>query len=209
MSTEPPKNDPRDYDVPCTLLDAAEFDFSAATPPGQGVPVGGLEICATVQEQTEIDCTKADSTGPVVALRLTLQLAPGADQGGCTREFVELLHALNDLDVALGGRGLVLDQSLSAASGGLMTVVLRPLDVRWSLDRFRQMAALLGGQAEAQLDQDLSGPTDNRRITEVISLYEVWNGAATESPRDRVKGWRGRRQWLGGLEVELVQRKAG
>jgi hypothetical protein len=208
MSTESPKNDPRDDEVPCRLLDVAEFDFSAATPPEPGVPVGGLEICATVQEQTEIDCTEAVSTGPAVALRLTVRLAPGADPGICTRQFVELLHALNDLDLALGGRGLVLDQSLSAASGGLMTVVLRPLDVRWSLDRFRQMAALLGGLAEAQPGEEPSAPTDNGRIAEVISLYEGWTGAATESPRDRVQGWRGRRQWLAGLQVELVYRRA-
>ena len=38
MSTESPKNGPGDYEVPCRLLDAAEFDFSATTPPEQGAP---------------------------------------------------------------------------------------------------------------------------------------------------------------------------
>jgi hypothetical protein len=204
MSTEPPTNKPRDDEAPCRLLDATEFDFATATPPEKGVPVGGLETCATVQEQTEIDCTEAVSTGPAVALRLTVRLAAGADSGDCARQFVELLHALNDLDLTLGGRGLVLDESLSAACGGLMTVVLRPLDVRWSRDRFRQMAALLGDPAEVQPGEERPSPTDNRRIAEVISLYEGRNGAATELPRARVQGWRGRRQWVAGLQVELV-----
>lgn len=204
MSTEPPKIGSRDCEVPCRLLDAAEFDFSAATPAEQGVPVGGLEACATVQEQTEIDCSEAAVTGPAAALRLTVRLTPGADSGGCTREFVELLHALNDWDLALGGRGLVLDQSLSAASGGFLTAVLRPLDVRWSLDRFRQMAVLLGGPVEEQAGAEAPDPSDNGRIDDVISLYGEWDGAATESPHDRVQGWRGRRQWVAGLQVEFV-----
>jgi hypothetical protein len=206
MSTESARNDPQDGEALC-WLDAAEFDFSAE-PPEHGVPVGGLEICATIQEQTELDFAEAASTGPAVALRLTVRLAPGADLGDCTGEFVELLRALNDLDVALGGWGLVLDQSLSAASRGLLTVVLRPLDVRWSLDRFTQMAALLGGLAEAQPVEGLPDPSDNGQIAEVISFYAAWDRAATESPRDRVQGWRGRRQWVAGLEVELVGRRA-
>ena len=64
MSTEPARNGPRDYEVPCQLLDAAELDFSAETPPEQAAPTGGLETCVTVQEQTEIDCTEAVSAGP-------------------------------------------------------------------------------------------------------------------------------------------------
>jgi hypothetical protein len=209
MSTEPSKTGPRDYEVPCRLLDAAEFDFSAAAPPEQGVPAGSVEVCATAQEQTEIDCTERVAAGPAAALRLTVRLAAGADPGVCTREFVELLHALNDLDLALGGRGLVLDPSLSAASGGMLTVVLRPLDVRWSVERFRQMAALLGGQADAQPCAEPPKPADNGRIADVISLYEGWDGAAMESPHDRVQGWRGRRQWVAGLQVGLVERRAG
>jgi hypothetical protein len=204
MSTEPPKTDPGDEEVPCRQLDPAEFDFSAATPFEQNAPVGGLEICTTVQEQTEIDCTAAVSAGPAVALRLTVRQTPEADPGLCNQQFVELLHALNDFDLALGGRGLVLDPSLSAACDGLLTVVLRPLDVRWSQDRFRQMAALLGGSAAARPGEELSGPTDNARIAEVLSLYEARNGAATESPQARIQGWRGRPQWVAGLQAELM-----
>jgi hypothetical protein len=53
MSTDPAKNKPWDHEVPC-WLEAAEFDFTAATPSEHGVPVGGLEICTTVHEQTEL-----------------------------------------------------------------------------------------------------------------------------------------------------------
>jgi hypothetical protein len=176
-------------------------------PPEREVSAGSAEPCATAQEHTEIDCTETVSAGPATALRITVRVAPGTDPGVCTREFVELLRGLNDLDLALGGRGLVLDHSLSAASGGLLTVVFRPLDVRWSRDRFRQMAALLGGQAEAQPGAEPPDFTDNGRIADVISLYEGWNGAATETPGDRVQGWRARRQWVAGLQVALVERK--
>jgi hypothetical protein len=38
MSTKSPKSEPGDYEIPCRMLDAAEFDFSAATPPEQSAP---------------------------------------------------------------------------------------------------------------------------------------------------------------------------
>jgi hypothetical protein len=59
-------------------LDAAEFDFSAATPAPEGFPAGGLEICATIQEAMEIDCTGAVSAGPARERRAD---TPEADRG--------------------------------------------------------------------------------------------------------------------------------
>lgn len=167
MSAESPKKGGQTELGPCRLLEAAEFDLSAAAP-GQGIPAGEFEPCATVLEPTEIDCAEPVAAGPAVALRLTLRLAPGADRDACTREFVELLHALHDHDLALGGRGLVLDPSESEASDGLLTVVLRPLDIRWSQDRFAAMAALLGGQADDGSDEPNQQPDGSERI--VLSL---------------------------------------
>lgn len=201
MSTEPPDSGRAGHEIPSRLLDAAEFDFSTAVP--QPGAVGGLETCAAVGGFTELDCAGAVAAGPTTALRVTVRLAPGTGSGACTREFVELLRALNDLDLALGGRGLVPDRALSAASGSMLIVVLRPLDARWSLDRFRQMAALLNGPGEAQPPPEPSATPDNSRIAEVISLY-LQNGSAAGSPRDRIQAWRGRRPWLAGLKAELI-----
>jgi hypothetical protein len=66
------------------------------------------------------------------------------------------------------------------------------------------MAALLGVPAESQPAAEPHAPADDGRIAEVIALYEARDEAATESARDRVQGWLGRRQWLAGLRVELV-----
>jgi hypothetical protein len=208
MSTEPTKSDPRDSDLPFGLLEAGVFDFSAAALQEPDVPTGGLEIHQTIHVPTEIDFFHADSTGPSVALRITMHVKPVAEFGTCFREFVDLHQAMNDLDLELGGMGLVIDESLSTASNQLLIVVYRPRDVRWSQFRFEQAAALLGDSDDLKSLQESSIPFEKNPIVELIHKFNETERAMVESPRERIQSWRSHRAWLAGFQVEIIPSRA-
>jgi hypothetical protein len=121
---------------------------------------------------------------------------------------VELLHALRDFDLARGGGGLVVDLAASGAAPGAMRVVLRPLDVRWSLDRFTEMAALLGGAASPEADA-VPGQLDPHGIADVVALYDQRGQPENGAARDRIQRWRAGREWVAGFSAAIVGGKAG
>ena len=205
MSAESPANGPRDDEIPYLLIAPAVIDLSEGAPSEPSVSHGGCTTSATMLDPAEIDFSEAVLAGPAVALRLTIQFAPDAEPAGCQREFFALLQALDDFDRALGGRGLVVDASLSGGTKDEWMVVLRPLDVRWSLDRFTQTADLLvGGSASRTIEQP-PVPLNDEHIAAVTSLFERRGPIDTETARDRVRNWRGQQRWVTDLQVELVK----
>lgn len=84
-------------------------------------------------------------SGPVAALRLTASLPSGTDPKSSAAEVADLCLALSDYDREKGGLGLVIDYDRSGISEGNLVVLLRPKDIRGSVARFGEMAALLGG----------------------------------------------------------------
>jgi hypothetical protein len=206
MSAKPHAKGSRDYELLSRPLAPVEIDLSPGASPQPGRR--GVAAGTTLLEAAEIDFSEATLAGPAVALRLTARLAPGAATSASESEWVGLLHALDDLDRAIGGHGLVLDPSLSGVTDGALTALLRPLDARFSLHRFTQMAEALGEPAVPRVAEPPPAYRNGERLAEVRPLSEGRGPAETESARDRVLNWRGRQGWLAGLQVELVQRKA-
>jgi hypothetical protein len=145
--------------------------------------------------------------GPPMSIRLTIQIRPGTEPGGYQQEIVTLLKALDDFDRALGGNGLALDASVSGGTDDTLTVILRPRNVRWSLDRFTQMAELLGVAPGSPMAEEPPAHLNGTHIAAVTALFAQRGPVEKETARDRVQSWRGRQKWLAGLQVELLQRK--
>ncbi len=199
-------NSRRYYVNASSFLEPAELEVDESArivpPPPTTARKGFSEI---MLEPVEFNFSDAVLAGPAMALRLSVQFAPGVELAGCQQEFVALLHALDAFDQSLGGLGLVVDSSLSGGTVNTLTVVLRPLDVRWSLDRFTQMANLLGIQPVSRAVEQPPAHLNGEYIAAVTSLFTRRGPVDAQSARDRVQDWRGRQRWLAGLQVELVQ----
>ncbi len=62
MKTETPNNEGKDYEIPCQLLPATEFDMSEAIPPEQlaNLPVGGFVRDELLHEPIELDFSEEE-----------------------------------------------------------------------------------------------------------------------------------------------------
>lgn len=79
-------------------------------------------------------------SGPVAALQLRLDIRANTDRTQLPRHLAELVRAISDREIALGGDGMILDRDGSSVHPAGLTLVLRSLDVRYSKTRLEQLA---------------------------------------------------------------------
>jgi hypothetical protein len=182
-------------------MDTTEFDASAGVPPEQiaSVPAGGFEPSEVLHETADLDASRSVPSEASVALSLTIRLEAGIDPRVSTRELAELLHALHDYDLALGGSGLSLDRSRSRADDGSVTVVLTPVEAREARDRLQRMIELLEGPRNGDGHDTRADVGGHGLIDQLVSLLEDRHSEVDSSEQASARGRI--RRWLGGRSV--------
>ena len=94
----------------------------------------------------EIIWTRDDfvADDPIAALELRLSMGADADRVQLPRQIAEFVWSWSEREIALGGDGMILDRDASTVHAGGLTLVLRPLDVRYSKTRLEQLANEIG-----------------------------------------------------------------
>jgi hypothetical protein len=174
-------------------LEAGEFDFAGANVSASTETVGALAVQEThLLPDTEIDWTETVPAGPARVIRLTVELIPGMDVESCRRDFAELLRLLDEMDRVLGGSGLILDSSGCEETPERFVALLRPLDVRWCVQRFEQMALAL----EAEPTHPVAEPS-----------VTTSNGRAQDPASQWIRRWREQQRWIQSCSVEVLSDK--
>jgi hypothetical protein len=183
------------------LVKPVEIDFAAGTE--SRIPTESGEFSRAIMDDSmELEPLPV---GPPTALRVTLQIAPHADEAAIQKGIYALLEALDDFERALGGKGIVVDAALSGGTDTTQIVALRPSEVRWSLNRFTQIAERLVGGPVSQTVEQPPVHLNGAHLAAVTALFAQRGPVEKQSARDRVQNWRAQQSWLAGLQVELFQ----
>ena len=187
-------------DVPFHVLEEAVLDCAGGSLSHSDKDPPGTKVEKVVLlPRTKVNWKRAIATGPVVTLRLTIQVVPEADFQVCQRELTGLVDALIDFDQ--GGQsgavgGLIIDPRETRSMEDLLILMVRPIDVRWSQDRCARMAELL--------NEINTFPRDNNVFSEV-KLLSAHGDQTADPTQDRVLAWWRRQKWIVDLRVELVK----
>ena len=114
-------------------------------------------------------------SSPVVALQLRLDLGANADRPQLPRQLADFVRSISDREIALGGDGMILDRDASTVHAGGLTLVMRPLDVRYSKTRLEQLAdevSTRGGHVSSPVELVPDDGLLDRVVTEMSNPSE-------------------------------------